>query len=233
MREDLGEALDENLRMATSMVADTLRNAGCGVPKDNLASWIDWTSGFTNGPVSVVDGGSSPDTLSVAVCTPPLATITNFAAAGATTLAVDPVFAGSSVTDVFNDADKSLVWIDYLQYATVRTAGEHSLAIDTDPVSSGDQGLATPKLPGTPITRVDVVTFRISNDTETGRPRLELDKHRGSPVSAADGITDLQVATLVPNRQYRVTLTGRSDRVDPATGVLMTRTSEIEITTRN
>lgn len=232
-REDLQVALDENLRMATGMVADTLRNAGCGMPNGNLASWIPWVSGFANSPILTVDGGDQPDTLSVAACTPTLATVTSFAPAGATTLVVESTFPGATIAEILNDDDKSLIWINHLQHASITSVSGNTITIDTDPTTSGNQGLARPKLPGAPITRVDVFSFAITDDAETGLPRLELDKQRGTPVSAADGITDLQVTTLVPGRQYRVTLTGRSERTDPTSGLILQRSSDVEVAVRN
>ena len=146
---------------------------------------------------------------------------------------VDSTFPGATVSDIFNDDDKSLIWINHVQHAVVTAVSGNSLTIDTDPTTTGNQGLARPKLPGSPITRVDVSSFSISDDAQTGFRRLELDKHRGAPASAADAITDLQVTTLVADRQYRITLTGRSERTDPTSGLYVTRTADVEVTVRN
>src|SRR5262245_28640242 len=85
VQQDLAVATEENLRAAMGMVADTMRTAGCGVPKSNLADWITWVHGFDNDPLIVGEGGDRPDTVSVAACAPePVAHLTAQAEAGAT-----------------------------------------------------------------------------------------------------------------------------------------------------
>jgi len=234
VQQDLHVAMEENLRVAMSTVADTLRQAGCGVPPSHLGSWITWASDFTDGPVVVADGGGGPDVLSVAACTPSLATLTVAAAAGSTNITIASSVAGKSLDQLFNTADKSLIWIGDGDYALVRALSGDTFTIDTDPITSGNQGLLRTHAVGTPISRVDVSTFTIGDDETAAQPALFLDKHRGGTVSpAAEGITDLKVTTLTPGRQYQLMLTGRSEREDPVTGAFFTRSLVSNITVRN
>lgn len=232
-REDRSVALEENLRIAAGMVGDSLRNAGCGTPSHSLSIWIPWASGFDDAPVAVLDGGTDPDTLSVAACTTTLAKVDAYAAAGATTLSLASVFPETSIAELFNDEDRSLIWIDNRQHARVTSVSGDTVTIDTDPTTGGDQGLWRAQQVGTPIARVDVNTFRIGKDSATGLSRLELDKHRGTPFVAADSIVDLRVTTLEARRRYRVTLTGQAEIANEKTGAQLSRSVDVEISLRN
>jgi hypothetical protein len=232
-REDLRVAVEENLRVASEMIAETLRNAGCGTPRHGLSAWIPWAPGFADDPVVSADGGTDPDTLSVATCTTSVARLTGAAAAGDTTLTVASEFPTTPISDLLNDADKALVWIDHRQHALITSVGDDTITVDTDPITSGNQGIWRAQPAGTPIARVDVFTFEIAGDPQTGLPQLRLDKHRGTPFVVAEGISDLRVSTVEPRRRYRVTLTGGSGAADPVTGLPIARTTEFEVTLRN
>ena len=78
-----------------------------------------------------------------------------------------------------------------------------------------------------------MVTFQIENDPDTGLPWLRFNKHRGSEDPAAEGISDLQITTLVPGSQYRIALTARSEGVDPIAGQVLTRTLTSDVRLRN
>lgn len=233
VQQDLHVAMGENLRVAMSTVADTMRLAGCGLPPSNLSSWITWTSGFVDDPVVITDGGGSPDTLSVAACTPPLATMTARADAGTMSLTLNATVAGKTVGDLFNTSEKGLIWVGDGDYAKVRSVSGDVLTIDTDPTASGNQGLLRSHPIGTAISRIDVQTFQVQNDPEADLPSLTVDAHHGAVVAAAEGITDLQLTTVTAGRHYQVTVTGRSERQDPINGAYLTRHLTSDITLRN
>ena len=234
IQQDLAVTTEENLRAAMGMVADTLRTAGCGVPKSNLGNWITWVSGFDNDPLVVTDGGDRPDTVSVAACAPePVAHLTLQSAAGATSLSLASDYAGTPVTSLLNATDKSLIWIGDSDHARVTSVTGNSIEIDTDPTAAGQQGLARAYLPGTPITRIDVFTFQVEVDSDTGKPWMRINKHRGSEDPAAEGISDLQVTTVTPGQRYRVALTARSETADPIAGQVIERTLSTDVRLRN
>lgn len=232
VKQDLHVAMEESLRAGLTTVSDTLRLGGCGLPPSDLEDWITWVSGFTNDPVIVTDGGSGPDTISVAACTPPLGSLRISAAAGGTSLVVDSD-TSHAVGTLFNDDDKALIWIGGIEHALVQSISSNVLTIDTDPTTNGNQGLKRAHPPGTPISRIDVSTLRIQTDPDTTLPALCVDKQRGSVVPAADGISDMQVTAVEVGRRYRIALTARSEKEDPINGALLTRTLDSEITLRN
>jgi prepilin-type N-terminal cleavage/methylation domain-containing protein len=234
IQQDLAVTTEENLRAAMGMVSDTLRTAGCGVPKSNLGNWITWVSGFDNDPLVVTDGGDHPDTVSVAACAPePIAHLSAQAAAGATSLSIVSDYSGTPVTSLLNASDKSLIWIGDSDHARVVSVSGTTIQIDTDPTAAGQQGLARAYLPGTPITRIDVFTFQVENDRSTGRPWMRIDKHRGTEDPAAEGIADLQVTTVTPGQRYRIALTARAETADPVGGQTLERTLSTDVRLRN
>jgi hypothetical protein len=232
VKQDLHVAMEENLRAGLTSVADVVRMGGCGLPASDLEDWITWVSGFANDAVLVTDGGSGPDTMAVAACTPPLADLRVNAVAGSTTLVVDS-YTTHAIGELFNDNDKALIWIGGMENALIETVSGSTITIDTDPTTNGAQGLKRAHPPGTPVSRIDVSTLRIQTDSETGLPALFIDKQRGSALAVADGISNLQVTTLEVGRRYRIALTARSEKHDPINGALLTRTLDTEITLRN
>lgn len=233
VHQDIAVALEENLRVSLGMVTDALRLAGCGVPRSGLDDWIPWVNGFGDSPVLVREGGDEADELSVAACTPVLARLSHDVGTGSTTLSLESEVPGKTIESLLNPFDKGLIWIGDTQHAMVQALSGGTITIDTDPRATGDQGLLRPFLAGTPVSRVDVFTFEIRPATERGLPFLALDKHRGTPLQVAEGMSDLQVATVEPGRHYRVTLTGRSDMDDPVTEAPITRRVSSEVTLRN
>lgn len=234
VQQDIAVSTEENLRAAMGMVTDTLRTAGCGVPASNLGNWITWVSGFDNDPVIVTEGGSEPDVVSIAACTPmPIARLSAAAAAGGTSLSLTSDYAGTTVSELLNVDDKSLILIGDSQHARVTSVSGNTVNIDTDPTTNGAQGLARAYLTGATITRVDVVTFQIETDAGTGLPWLRFNKHRGSEDPAAEGISNLQITTLVPGGRYQIALTARSETIDPIAGQLLTRSLSSDVGLRN
>lgn len=233
VQQDLHVAMGENLRVAMSTISDAMRMAGCGVPSSNLSSWINWTPGFLNDPVVITDGGANADTLSVAGCTPPIATMVGRSDAGGTTLTINPTVAGKSAADLFNADDKGLIWIGDGDYAKVRSISGNVLTIDTDPTAVGNQGLLRSHPIGAVISRVDVQTFTIDTDPDAELMSLRLDTHHGSVTTAAEGISDLQLVTVTAGRRYQVTVTGQSERRDPINGEYLVRRLVADVTLRN
>ena len=233
VQQDLHVAMGENLRVAMTTITDTLRLAGCGVPPSHLSSWINWAAGFADDPVAITDGGGGADTLSVAACTPPIATMTARADAGATTIVVNPTVPGKQVGDLFNTSDKSLVWVGDGDYAKVRSISGSTLTIDTDPTVTGNQGLLRSYPLGAVSSRVDVHTFLVDTDPDAALPSLRVNRHHGTVTTAAEGITDLQLTTVLAGRRYQVMLTGRTERHDPVNGQFLTRQLVSDVTLRN
>src|SRR5215470_10650397 len=138
LQQDLAVATEENARAAMAMVSETLRTAGCGVPKSNLGDWITWVSGFDNDPLIVSHRTNSADVVSVAACTPePLARLAARADPGDTALVIDSNYAGTQIADLFNSSDKRLIWLGDTEHAVVTSVNGGVIHIDTDPTSNG------------------------------------------------------------------------------------------------
>jgi prepilin-type N-terminal cleavage/methylation domain-containing protein len=209
---DLAMTMEQNLRMGADQISDALRSAGYGVPTASLSSWITWVD-LTENP-TISDG--TADQLRVALCTgDPVATLSADAAAGDTSLDVNV-----TSDDALNTSDKKLIYIGNRDSAHVTSgggvAGTTTIAIDTNAVTSGNQGLPRAYPSGTPICRVDVFTFGI-DDPDADVPSLVVNQHHGDGEEAvAEGIRDLQI-TDMGGDEYEVRLTGRTRLPDPFT----------------
>jgi prepilin-type N-terminal cleavage/methylation domain-containing protein len=230
IQEDLASSLEENLRLGMGALSDNLRTAGYGVPTSSLATWIPWVTGFITNPTI---SATAPPTISIASCFQDVATLSGRAAAGATTLLLTSSVAGKQISDVFDADSKRLILVDGGQNAQITAISGNSVTIDTDPTTAGVQGLSRSYPAGATVCRVDVRTFAISTDPTTGLPGLGLDVHQGlgsQPV--AEGISNVVVATITA-KQYQITLTARSEEINPLTGAFLTRSLTSNVTLKN
>ena len=212
IRADTQATLEANLRLGMNMVTENLRNAKYGVPAANLSSWIPWVSGFTSNP-TITTNGSNPAVISVASATgQPVATLTAHVDAGATVIYVD-----SSAQ--LNATTQRLLLIGDSENAMITNVNSTAITIDTNPLVSGNQGLARGYPQGTPVYRVDVMTFSVSTSASQ---LLRNDAHGGGAAAAVEGITNLQVATVTAGKAYDITLTASSPQVDALTGRVFT-----------
>src|SRR5436309_6056971 len=207
IRADVQVTMEANLRLGMNMVTETLRNGKYGVPAANLSSWITWVSGFTSNP-TITTNGSNPAVISVASASAqPVATLTAHVDAAATTL-----FVNSS--SQLNTSALRLLLIGDSENALVTAVNSTQITIDTNPLVAGNQGLARAYPQGTPIYRVDVITFSVGSGTS----QLFRNGNQGSGAQAdVEGITNLQVLTVNPNKAYNITLTAQSSQVDALT----------------
>src|SRR5262249_4171780 len=163
IQQDTTIELEDNVRIGLPLVVDRLRVAGYGVPTTNLAQWVPWVTGFTSNPLITT---GPPASISAAGCFAlPVATLRATAAPRATTITL------SDATGV--DANtRRLLWIGENTSALITGVSGTTITIDTDPTTAGNQGLPRAYLVGTPICRVDVVTFSVNSSTQT----LDLDE---------------------------------------------------------
>jgi len=240
LQQEEGLALEQNLRLGSAMITDALRNTRYGLEPANPSSWITWVPGMTSNPNLTDNTSPTPDALSVAGCfQEPVATLATGPGAGGvwpagtTTLTLTPTN-GSDLTTVLDTTSRGLVRIgDSAELALLTSVGTSSITINTNP-GGAVQGLVTAHPQGAEICRVDVVTFSIGNDPTTGVPRLLRDDNQGAGVQPlAEGISDLQITTPSPPKQYQVTLKGRSEHNDPVTGAPLQRTLITVVSLRN
>src|SRR5438093_2774876 len=203
VRADTKATMEANLRLGMNMVTETLRNGKYGVPSANLSSWITWVPGFTSNP-TITTNGSNPAVISVATASSqPVATLTAHVDAGATAISVN-----SSAQ--LNTGTERLVLIGDSEIALITNINSTALTIDTNPLLTGNQGLARPYPPGTPVYRVDVITFSVGTGTSQ---LLRNDNHGGAAQAALEGITKLQVTTMTAGKEYDITLTAGAPQV--------------------
>jgi len=232
LQQDLMTSTEENLRVGMDAVVDSLRNGAFGVPTTNVATWIPWVSGFSANPTI---SSTSPATVSVAVCSAnAVVTLSAHVNSGATTLTVTSAVSGSSLANLLDTGNKRLILINDTESAQVVSVGSSSIQIDTDPTTTGNQGIKRAYPSGTTICRVDVRTYSIQTDTSTGLPWLSVNLNQGAGnQDVADGISGLAVATVSAGNQYQVTLTGRSQNTDLITGGYITRSLTSNVTIKH
>jgi prepilin-type N-terminal cleavage/methylation domain-containing protein len=233
IQESQMTSMEQNLRLATGMVADTLRVAGDGTPVTGLSAWIPWVAGFDANPKITTSGGL-PATLSVARCSPqPVATLSGQAAAGVTVLSLASAVSGRTLDELLNTNRKRLVLIGN-EHAHVIAVGGGSITIDSNPTLAGNQGLGRTYPAGAPLYRVDVSTFRVETNVTTGGSELRLDENQGAGADAlALGISDLQIISVTPGKHYQISVTAESDRPSPMAGAILFRTLRADVTVRN
>lgn len=241
-QEEMTANVEANLRVAMEQLSYSLRNAGSGVPPVTgaaLAAWIPWVTSFTN-RLSVTQGsGTNPDRISIAYCTPkPIATLSAAILNTATSISLTSAVSGKTIADLLNDDEKLLIRIGDSDFAhvtadppggtTVDGVNTAAVAIDSAPTNTGDPAnLTRGYTAGTPVYRVDVLTF----DLDTSSRSFRINEHHGGGAQpSVDGITNLQIA--VNGVQYTITLTGQSDRKDPETNAYFSRDLTSTITLR-
>jgi type II secretory pathway pseudopilin PulG len=233
-QQDQALGMEENLRLASSIITDSLRAAGYAAPSGNPSGWINWVSGMNTNPKVTVGGSSAtPDTLYVAGCfREPVATLSVLAAQGVDAqLVVTPT---GTLTDDLNTGSNSLIQIGESEFARVTGVSSTSITIDTDLGTIGNQPVGFTHSSGAEICRVDVTTFSVANDPSTGVPRLLRDDNQGAgPQPVAEGISNFKITIPTPPKLYRITLTARSEKMDPLTRNFLTRPLVTDVTLRN
>jgi len=112
----------------------------------------------------------------------------------------------------------------------VRAINGTTLTVDTNPVTAGNQGLVHAYPSGTPVYRVDVITFSVSPDAN-GVGRLLRDANQGAGTQqVADQVTNLAIS--VAQKLYTITLTATSATRDPWLG-FVTRRATDSVAVRN
>jgi prepilin-type N-terminal cleavage/methylation domain-containing protein len=242
-QQEQRQVMEENIRLASSMITDALRNSRYGAPTSNLNSWISWVPSFsgaanpTNPLLTAGANSTTPDTISVAACfSNPVATLSAQAASGATTLsATNAINQNAPLSDVLDTNSKRLIRIgEGSEFAQVTSVGSNTIGIDTDPTTVGAQGIsqASGHPIGANICRVDVITFSVGTDS-SGVSRLLRDDNQGSgPQPTADDITLLKITSTPPIR-YQIALTAQTENPDPVTGAAVTRSMSTTVTLRN
>jgi hypothetical protein len=227
-QQDMTADLEQNLRMGMQVLSDAVRTTGYGAPSSNWATWIPWVSGLSS---NLTIAAGPPATISVVRCTQmPVASLTAAAARGSTTLAVDSNVPDEAVSTVLNTGNKRLIFIGGNELAHITKISGDTLTIDTSLITKNNQGVTKSYPAGTPICRVDVLTFRINSSTSD----LELNENQGNGSQPlADQISNLTITTVEAGARYEIAMTALSKNFDPVTGTKLTRTLRSDIMLRN
>lgn len=221
---------EENLRLASSMITDTLRNAGYAAP-GSPSSWLNWVSpSLTANPLYTSSGNANTsDSIAVAACfNLPVGTLSAAATKDVdTTLSVTPT--SGSLTSALDTSQKKLIRIGESEFAWVTAVSSNSISIDTDTVTAGSQPVRVNHPIGANICRVDAITFSVANSQ-----LLRNDNQGQGAQAVADNISLMKISFTAP-KTYTITLTGNPSVPDPVTGSTsaLTRTLSTTVMLRN
>jgi prepilin-type N-terminal cleavage/methylation domain-containing protein len=197
----------QNARVGLDLIAREVRMAGYGQPAWSMNADTDGgcfgLCHTVTDPVTVVDGGGSPDRITVIGCfdtAPP--TLSQAVVSGAITLKVTD----AGVFDNTNNKDS--IFIGGFENAKVTNKSGTTLTIDTDPDTSGNQGLVHNYDKGTEVNPVRAVTYYVEDDTLR---RNENTTGGGQPL--AENIEDLQITYA--NKIANISVLARSREIDP------------------
>jgi prepilin-type N-terminal cleavage/methylation domain-containing protein len=201
--QDQVAEIQQNARVGLDMIAREVRMAGYGQPDwaMNADTDGDGEDEQVTDPVTLVGDritvvgcfGSAPATLSVA------------ASVGNTTLTLQ----NSGEASRFNTTTKNNIFIGGFENAKVTNISGKTLTIDTDPTTSGNQGLARSYSVGTEVNLVKAVTYYIEENTLR---RNENTGAGGQPL--AENIEDLQLTYA--NKVANISILARSRESDPS-----------------
>lgn len=204
VQDQVAEA-QQNARVGLDLIAREVRMAGYGQPSWAMNADTDGDGGdeAVTDPVTVVDGGGDPDRITVIGCfdpNPP--TLTSDASQGATVLYV-------STTGVFDNINnKNSIFIAGFENAKVISKTDTTITIDTDPTTTGNQGLVRGYSSGAEVSPVRAVTYYIDENTLR---RDENTNAGGQPL--AENIEDLQITYA--NKLANISVLARSRETDP------------------
>ncbi|MCP4579690.1 MAG: prepilin-type N-terminal cleavage/methylation domain-containing protein [Deltaproteobacteria bacterium] len=206
--------MTQNARAAMDIMIREIRMTGYGAPKSNLSTWIDWVTGVTmaSNP-KIEDGGSGPDIIHVAACYDGSAGSLSVAvSAGNTSITLGP---GEGVE--FNTTTKKLIRICDRENAVVTAISSDTLTIDTDPMTSGNQGLGNDYSSGDSVCIVKVISYSVVQETENSKTVYTLKRNENLGAGRqplADNIVNLQI-TQSGDTIAIDPLTAQADKPDP------------------
>lgn len=210
VQEQISEMI-QNGRAAMGMLTSELAMTGYGAPTSYISNWIDWVSGVTmDSNPKIVDGGSGSDIIHMAACFDgPAGSLSVAASEGDTSITL-----GSGEGSKFNTSTKKVISIYGLESAVVTGISGDILTIDTDPTTTGPQGLKNVYEIGDPVSVVKVISYSIVQDQD-GSYILKRNENLGAGRQPlAENIVDLQI-TRVDDTIEINPLTAQTDKPDP------------------
>lgn len=215
-QEQIAE-MTQNARAAVDIMSREIRMTGYGIIKSNyskLPTWINWISGLTFAAQPAViqtgAGALGSDIIHVAACLDrPAGQLSSATLKGANLI---PLKYGEG--SEFNITTKRLVNIGDIENAVITNISGDTLTIDTDPNTTGDQGLKYVHQANESVSYVKVISFSIVQDDD-GSYILKRNENIGAgrqPV--AENIVDLQITQSGDCIEINP-LTAQTDERDP------------------
>ncbi len=218
IQQDRHLEMEDNLRVAMHFVVDAVRNAGYGVPRTNLSTWLS-SEVYGTSTVPLI-AGTSQNSITLSACgATPIATV-----ATATTTVGDTV-TSLTVNSTASISVGDTLWIGWAEFARVTGKTTNTISFDTNPISTaGSQGLYRLYPVGTPICRVNTQTFTVNTTSK----QLIYDPGDGSGTQVlAENIAYMSLQTYTARRRYRVSLVGIM--TDPKTNAYLTQTIRTDV----
>jgi len=221
-QEQIAE-MTQNARAAIDIMTREIRMTGYGIINSNysnLPTWINWISGITFGAqpalIQTGTGALGTDIIHVAACFDgPKGWLNTATIKGATSL---PLKSGDG--SEFNLTTKRLINIGDLENAVITNRTGDTLTIDTNPNTTGNQGLKYNHQADESVSIVKVISYSIVQDDD-GSYILKRNENLGAGRQPlAENIVNLQVNTVTDSsgklRALEIDpLTAQTDKPDP------------------
>jgi prepilin-type N-terminal cleavage/methylation domain-containing protein len=229
LQDDIGE-MQQNLRVAIEKISRDISMAGFGKPAwsnvndASLSSWYNVGNGYR--AIKPVSGSGT--TLDILGCLDAASgKLSASVTAGETNIVLQP---GEGPHFNASPGTKSDISIGGYENAKIIGISGDILTIDTDPVASGNQGLANNYAGGTEVYTVRWLTY--STGTSDGVPVFRINENRGSGNQPlCQYITGMSVS--VNGSIVDLTLNARTRNPDRTTGQYITASMDTRIVLRN
>lgn len=219
--------MSQNTRVSLDILIRELRMSGYKSLEeqflDSLSDWI--SSGYlpadvdlsTNDCPIITDGdGNAPDMITLFIADTKENTILNVVNSGDTTITLDPNSQGYTDSTKFKVNDIIRIG-DHTEFAKIVSVSGHTLTIDTDPSTAGNQGMADNHPSGEPIREVNIITYTVFNEANdssyeyhtAGHPVLKRKHNDAEYVEISEDIEDFQIIPHAPPR-YKVKMITRT-----------------------
>ena len=238
VEEELTE-MSQNTRVSLDILIRELRMSGYKVLEeqflDSLSDWIssEYLPDAPNSvdlssddcPIITHGDGNAPDMITLFIADTKENTILNAINSGDSTITLDPNSQGYTDSTKFKVNDIIRIG-DNTEFAKIISVSGHTLTIDTDPSTAGNQGMADNHPSGEPLREVNIITYTVFNEDNdssyeyhtAGHPVLKRKHNDAEYVEISEGIEDFQIIPHAPPRYKVKMITRTSTQADYVEG---------------
>ncbi len=214
------EILLRELRMSgyKSLEDQFLEDLSGYIPSNYLPSVPTSVSLSSNECPIITEGdGTAPDMITIFTADVNECTLQSAAGSGAVTITIDPNSRGYTGSEKFKEDDIIRIG-DHTEFAVItEKVSENKFHIDTDPSTSGIQGLAENHPLGEIIREINIISYTVFNEKndpsctyhEEGHPVLKRKHNEADFVEIVEDIEDFQIIPHSPPR-YKIKLISRT-----------------------